>query len=165
MSPPPTPPRRAARAGRLLLPLLPLAALAGCAQQAARPYTPPPLIVDGAMQRRQWERSVAPYPNGDTVSGYNRFPVRSDAPIGENQYGPALYDIGASAVQTVALPFTYIFSPPFSKAVYTGEVIGPSYTAMPPMRPASTTVMVDGLEVDRDTLEVRPARENTDIET
>jgi hypothetical protein len=106
------------------------------------------------MQRRQWERSVAYYPNGDTVSGYNRFPVRSDAE-GRTEYGPALLDIGASAVQTVALPFTYLVIPPFSKAVYTGEQIGPTYTAMPQMRPASTTVMVDGVEVDRDTLEVR----------
>ena len=152
-------PRGGARARRILLPLLALGAvLTGCAQKAREPYTPAPLIVDGAMQHRQWDRSVAPYPNGDTVSGHNRFPVRSDAEAGSNEYGPAVFDIAASAAQTVALPFTYFVIPPFSRAVYTGEVIGPTYTAMPPMRPASTTVVVDGVEIERDTLEARPTR-------
>lgn len=130
------------------------ASLVGCAGPARRPYTPPPMVVDEAMQKRDWERSVAYYPNGDTVSGHNRFPIRSDARIGESEYADAAYDIGASLVQTVALPFTYLFIPPFAPAVYTGEQIGPSYTAMPPMRPADTTVRVNGLVVDRDTLEV-----------
>ena len=159
-----TPDRTAARApaARRVLPIFLLGgalagAAGGCAQRAAQPYTPPPLVVDEAMQRRDWERSVAYYPNGDTVSGHNRFPVRSDADVGQNEYGPALFDIGASLAQTVALPFTYLAIPPFAKAVYTGENIGPTYTAMPPMRPPSQTVMVDGLEVDRDTLEVRQA--------
>ena len=66
---------------------------------------------------------------------------------------------------TVALPFTYLFIPPFAKAVYTGEQIGPTYTGMPPMRPASNTVKVDGLEVDRDTLEIRAAPRQTEQET
>jgi hypothetical protein len=141
---------------RRYVPLLLLAAsLGGCAQPAQEVYIPPPLVVDGAMQRREWDRSVAPYPNGDTVSGHNRFPVRSNAPVGENEYGPAVVDVGASLVQTIALPFTYLVIPPFAKAVYTGEKIGPTYTGMPPMRPADTTVEIDGLIVDRDTLEVR----------
>ena len=148
-------PDRSRRMSRLVPLLLLAAALGGCAQPAHQAYTPPPLIVDGAMQRREWERSVAAYPNGDTVSGHNRFPVRSNAPVGESEYGPAAFDIGASLVQTVALPFTYLVIPPFAKAVYTGEKIGPTYTAMPQMRPPNTTVNVDGLVVDRDTLEVR----------
>ena len=152
-----TPTRNPFRRRLKPLPLLALTvaagSLVGCARPAPRPYTPPPMLVDEAMQERDWERSVAYYPNGDTVSGHNRFPIRSDARIGESEYGDAAYDIGASLAQTVALPFTYIFIPPFAPAVYTGEQIGPSYTAMPPMRPG-TTVTVDGLVVDRDTLEV-----------
>ena len=128
--------------------------LGGCAQPRQQAHTPPPMLIDGAMQLRDWERSVAYYPNGDTQSGYNRFPIRSDAQVGESEYTDAAYDIGASLVQTVALPFTYFFIPPFAPAVYTGEQIGPTYTAMPPMRPADPTVRVDDLVVDRDTLEV-----------
>ena len=143
---------------RVLAPLVLLvAAVGGCAQKPPQTYAPPPLIVDGAMQRREWERSVAYYPNGDTVSGNSRFPLRSDVNPGENEYGAAAYDIAASLAQTVALPFTYIFIPPFAPAVYHGEVIGPSYNAMPPMRPPSPVVNVDGVLVDRDTLEVRQA--------
>ena len=159
-----TPDRYATR--RRLMPLALLAAaagasIAGCARPTPQPaYTPPPMLVDEAMQKRDWERSVAYYPNGDTVSGYNRFPIRSDAQVGEAEYTDAAYDIGASLVQTVALPFTYLFIPPFSRAVYTGEQIGPSYTAMPPMRPGPT-VEVDGLAVDRDTLEVIQAPRQT----
>src|SRR5688500_2080779 len=140
---------------RRLVPLLALAgAMAGvsggCAQQAQQqPYTPPPLVVDGAMQRREWERSVAYYPNGDTVSGHNRFPVRSDAAPGRYELGDAVYDIGASLAQTVALPFTYLFIPPFAPAVYTGEDFGRTYTGMPPMRPDAATVRVDGRDVER----------------
>jgi hypothetical protein len=130
--------------------------LGGCAQEAPQQQpSRPPLVVDAAMQRREWERSVAPIPNGDTVSGYNRFPLRTDLQPGDNEYGAAAYDIVASLAQTVALPFTYLFIPPFSKAVYHGDVVGPTYTGMPEMRPPVRTVNVDGLIVDRDTLEVR----------
>jgi len=149
---------------RRLVPLLALGGAAagalsagGCARQAPQqPYTPPPLVIDAAMQRREWERAVAYYPNGDTVSGHNRFPVRSDADVGGYKITDPAYDIGASLVQTVALPFTYIFIPPFARAVYTGEDFGRTYTGMPPMRPDAVTVRVDGRDVERETLEVRP---------
>jgi len=131
------------------------AVLGGCAQHAPQQATKPPLVVDAAMQRREWERSVAPYPNGDTVSGHNRFPFRTNSDPSQNEYALATYDIAASLAQTVALPFTYLFIPPFAKAVYHGEHPGPSYTLIPEMRPPNTTVNVDGLVVDRDTLEVR----------
>jgi hypothetical protein len=146
---------------RLACAALLAAVVGGCAQQPPRQPARPPLVVDGAMQRREWDRSVAPYPNGDTVSGHNRFPFRTDSDRSQNEYPLAAYDIAASLGQTVALPFTYLFIPPFARAVYHGDDIGPTYTAMPAMRPPATTVNVDGLVVDRDTLEVkgRPGKE------
>ncbi|MBW3571434.1 MAG: hypothetical protein KY467_10030, partial [Gemmatimonadetes bacterium] len=57
---------------------------------------------------------------------------------------------------TVALPFTYIFIPPFARAVYEGEEFGPTYTGMPPMRPEGAAVVVDGTQVEPSTLEVIP---------
>ena len=130
----------------------------GCAQRP-QTVTRPPLIVDQAMQRREFERSVAYYPNGDTVSGVNRFVVRSNLGPEDNEFSAAAFDIAASLGQTVAVPFTYLFIPPFTRAVYKGEDIPPTYTAIPPMRPPATTVKVGNLEVDRDTLEVRKAPE------
>jgi hypothetical protein len=144
-------------ARRSLVPLALLAAsITGCGTQTQQQQpTRSPMVVDEAMQRRDWERSVAPFPNGSTVSGYNRFPLRTDLQPGDNEYGAAVYDVCASLGQTIALPFTYLFIPPFAKAVYHGDVIGPTYTAMPEMRPPDRTVSVDGLIVDRDTLEIR----------
>jgi hypothetical protein len=109
----------------------------GCTQQPQASTLPStPMQIDPAMQRRDWERSAAWYPNGDTVSGVNRFPIRSQ---GGNPASPdytnALIDLGASAAQTIALPFTYLFVPPFERATYTGEPIPPTHTAMPHAAP------------------------------
>src|SRR5215208_2652625 len=126
--------RRAATARRAVLLALGLGAagvaVAGCSQQQqpAAPQ-PKPMDIDAAMQRRDWERSVAWYPNGDVVAGVNRFPLRT---YGSTDGGPdlqnALLDFGAAVVQTVALPFTYLVVPPFEKQVFTGDVLPPSYT-------------------------------------
>jgi len=144
-------------ARRLLLALLALSGgITGCAQPQQQAHTPPPLVVDEAMQMRDFERSVAYYPNGDTVSGIDRFPIRSTHNEGDNQYASAAFDLAASLGQTIALPFTYLFVPPFTRGVYHGDDVGPSYTAMPEMRLPRRVVTVDGLLVDPDTLEVLP---------
>lgn len=111
--------------------------LTGCApQQPAAGPTPPPMPIDGAMQRRDWEPVAAYYPNGDTVAGVNRFPLRPQGgSLGDPDYVNAAYDLGASALQTVALPFTYLVVPPFSRQVSIGENIPPTYTAMPVLTP------------------------------
>ena len=107
--------------------------LTGCGPQP--PPAPPPgpaMEIDSAMQMRDWERSAAWYPNGDTVSGVNRFPIRSQGGTAATpDYANAAIDLGASMAQTVALPFTYLFVPPFARATYTGENIPPTHTGMP----------------------------------
>ena len=136
-------------------------AISGCAQQQPQQATPPPMIIDEAMQKRDWEPSVAYIPNGDTVAGVNRFPLRSGGEYTEGatpDYAGAALDYGAHLVQTLALPFTYLFVPPFEPQVYRDEEIGPSHTGMPQMRPAPQPQRVDELEVNPDTLEVVPGR-------
>ena len=111
--------------------------LTGCApQQPAAAPPAPAMAIDAAMQRRDWEPSAAYYPNGDTLAGVQRYPLRSQggAP-GTPDYPNALFDLAASAGQTIVLPFTYLFAPPFAPQVFTGEAIRPSYTAMPDMAP------------------------------
>jgi hypothetical protein len=116
----------------------------GCAQQQQQQApTPVPMDIDPAMQRRDWERSVSWYPNGDVVAGVNRFPIRSyGARMSGADYNPdyanAALDLGAALIQTAALPFTYLAVPPFESQVFTEEAIPPTYTAMPDMRPART---------------------------
>jgi hypothetical protein len=112
----------------------------GCAQQ--KPAAPPvqPMEIDAAMQRRDWERSVAWYPNGDTVAGVNRFPLRSYGDNhGDADYTNAGLDLLASLGQTVALPFTYLFVPPFEAQVFGDQTIPATHTAMPFMRPVVDT--------------------------
>jgi hypothetical protein len=112
----------------------------GCVQQQQAAPLPEPMEIDPAMQRRDWERSVAWYPNGDTVAGVNRFPIRSQGGNpGDPDYNNAMLDLLATAAQTVALPFTYLFVPPFEPQVFSGEYIPPTYTAMPDMRPVMET--------------------------
>lgn len=141
-----------------------LGAMTGCAQQQPRQATPPPMIIDEAMQKRDWEPSVAYIPNGDVVAGVNRYPLRSGGAYTEGatpDYTGAALDYGAHLVQTLALPFTYLFVPPFEPQVYRDEEIGPSHTGMPEMRPVRQPERVDNVEVDPETLEVVPGRGST----
>ena len=118
-----------------------LGAVGGCSydQPQAAP-TPPAMDIDPAMQRRDWERSVAWYPNGDTVAGVNRFPLRSYGDNhGDADYTNAGIDLLASLGQTVALPFTYLFVPPFEAQVFGDQTIPATHTAMPFMRPVVDT--------------------------
>src|SRR6185437_7843613 len=58
-------------------------------------------------------------------------------------YSPAqsfLAESGMLVVQTLSLPVTLVIDPPFQKVVYTGDVLPPTYTAMPPLPPE----VVDG---------------------
>ena len=109
----------------------------GCTQQQPAAAPPAPaMAIDAAMQRRDWERSVSYYPNGDTLAGVQRYPIRSQGgEPGSPDYPNMLFDFAASAGQTIALPFTYLFAPPFAPQVFTGEDIPPSYTVIPDMAP------------------------------
>ena len=125
----------------------------GCTQQQQAPL-PVAMDIDQAMQRRDWERSVAWYPNGDVVAGVNRFPIRSyDSRMNAADYNPdywnATLDLGAALIQTVALPFTYLVVPPFESQLFTEEAIPPTYTAMPNMRPARSPTIYGATTPDR----------------
>jgi hypothetical protein len=124
----------------------------GCApQQQAGAPPEKPMVVDAAMQRRDWERSAAWYPNGDTVAGVQRYPLRSQGGSpGTPDYANAFYDFLASAGQTIALPFTYLVVPPFAPQVFTGENIPPTYTAMPDMTPPGQATSSMAAPTDRE---------------
>jgi hypothetical protein len=126
----------------------------GCAQQQQHATLPVPMDIDPAMQRRDWERSVAWYPNGDVVAGVDRFPLRSyGSRMSGADYNPdytnAALDFGANLIQTAALPFTYLVVPPFERQVFTEEAIPATYTAMPDMRPARTPNAYGAMPPDR----------------
>jgi hypothetical protein len=123
-----------------LLLLAPALLATGCAQQQPSPPPAQPMEIDAAMQRRDWERSAAWYPNGDTLAGVQRFPLRPQGGSpGSPDYTNAAIDLAASMGQTIVLPFTYLFVPPFAPQVFTGEAIPATYTAMPEMAPPTVT--------------------------
>ena len=121
--------------------LAPVLFAAGCAQQPPPPVaTAQPMEIDAAMQRRDWERSAAWYPNGDTLAGVQRYPLRPQGgPPGSPDYTNAAVDLATSFGQSIALPFTYLFVPPFAPQVFTGEGIPATYTAMPDMAPPAVS--------------------------
>src|SRR5947207_2388741 len=69
-----------------------------------------PLVIDEAMQRRDWDRSIAYYPNGAVIAGptlFNYEPKR-------NQVGYSYFasDSLTFFVNIVLLPLYYIRTPP-----------------------------------------------------
>ncbi len=109
-------------------------AVAGCARQAEPPADPSPLVIDEAMQRRDWDRSVAYYGNGDTVGSPNRAPLKAQdtgVPILNGLMQPLAF-VG----NAFYLPVSYIFAPPGTETTYHGVQFEPTYTAVPPLPPS-----------------------------
>ena len=107
----------------------------GCQRMGNTPpeqLNPTPIVVDEAMQHRDWDQQAAYYTNTSVVA----------RPTGE------LYevkpDLGAErrhiyvdpvvwAGNTLLMPFVLIADPPWTPVAYRGETIEPTYTAQPPL--------------------------------
>ena len=89
-----------------------------------------PLIVDEAMEIRDWDRSTAYYANGNTVAGATRltFQPRDDRRL--NYAADPLIGVA----NFVIIPFTYFRTPPRTTVVHQGAIVPPTHTAMPPSR-------------------------------
>jgi hypothetical protein len=109
--------------------------LTGCTVK--QPYPPEPvshapLVVDDAMQHRQWPVSVAHYANGATVAWPTGaiFKHRDDEPV----WQAAITDMPMFVANSVATPAVYLFTPPWQPVVYPEGEIEASYHAMPPLK-------------------------------
>lgn len=122
-----------------------LAAITGCSHAPApqpEPTDSTPLVIDEAMQKRDWPQSDVTWANGDTVAGATRFGYVpqtegegvSRAILGD-EAGNALLDTGAFIVQSIVVPFTYFVDPPFVKKTYQGVIYEPTSFAMPVLPP------------------------------
>ena len=96
-----------------------------------------PLVVDGAMQLRDWQRSSAVYANGDTPAGPTGFLYEPAWYQSEWRY--PIIETPLSVAQMVALPVTLAITPPWTTVTYTGATINTTYTAMPAM-PGGTSI-------------------------
>ena len=106
---------------------------AGCQRvQPTRPdrLNDAPLVVDEAMQIRDWNRSTAHYANGSVVAGSPRlvFEPKDDSRL--NYAADPLIGVANFAL----IPFTYFYRPPFAAVEHHGAVVPPTHTAMPRQR-------------------------------
>jgi hypothetical protein len=88
-----------------------------------------PLLVDEAMQIRDWDRSTSYYANGDTVAGATRLTFEPKDDTRLNYFADPLIGL----TNFVIIPFTYFHTPPFTKMVYQGAIVPPTHTAVPPV--------------------------------
>lgn len=99
-----------------------------------------PLVLDRAIQHRDWEPSVVEYPNGAVVAGPTLFPyetTRTDPNWQQALLAPWLF-VG----QTIISPFQAIVTPPWSEVTYRGVDVDPSYTAVPPLPPSDPEIVI-----------------------
>jgi hypothetical protein len=93
-----------------------------------------PLVVDDAMQKRNFPKTEATYPNGAVLAGptWETFQPRPDVPYQVN----AIAEPGIFVGNIFLMPYQMFRQPPGSSVVWPGAVIEPTYSAMPPL-PAS----------------------------
>ncbi len=92
-----------------------------------------PLIIDEAMQQRNWPRTVVRFQNGETPAGPTGFILQHspDAPA----WTPVLTDGPLFMANVIAMPIGYMFTSPWHRVIYPAGVAEPSYTAVPPIPP------------------------------
>ena len=105
------------------------------------PYAPhgrlhdEPVVIDEAMQIRDWEPSTAHYTNPRFIAGPKGFwydpAYNMPAPVYAVQETPMFL------LQTLALPLTVWLPPLWTPIEYAGETLEPSWHAMPPLPPAN----------------------------
>lgn len=99
-----------------------------------------PLVLDRAIQHRDWDPSVVEYANGAVVAGPTLFPyetTRTDPNWQQALLAPWLF-VG----QTIISPFQAIVTPPWSEVTYGGVNFDPSYTAVPPLPPSDPEILI-----------------------
>jgi hypothetical protein len=92
-----------------------------------------PLIVDEAMQQRNWPRSVVRFQNGETPAKPTGFVLEhaKNAP----KWTPILTDGPLFLANVFVMPIGYVFTPPLTRVIYPAGVAEPSFTAVPPTAP------------------------------
>jgi hypothetical protein len=108
------------------------AGLIGCTHTHSPPpseLSQAPLIIDSAMQLRDWNTSAANYPNGGVPAWDTRFHLKPCP------YEPAWVKPVSEPIdfigQTLFLPVALVIAPPFKPVVYHGFESAPTSTEFP----------------------------------
>jgi hypothetical protein len=112
-----------------------LTAALGCQRIVPPPQSSPvnntPIVIDEAMQHRDWDRSTSYYQNGGTIAGGTTYlwQTHETIPPGMQRYT----DVPVAMANIVSMPVGIFVESPFKPQVYRGEAVPPSYTAQPPL--------------------------------
>ena len=90
-----------------------------------------PLVVDPAMQRREWEPSRAYYANGDTIAGGTGYMFHTHETLPPASLRVA--DPVMAAGNIALLPVGIFVNSPFKAQEYQGAIIPPTHSANPPL--------------------------------
>ena len=108
---------------------------AGCQginkHQEPAPVNNTPLVVDEAMQIRDWDRNTSYYANGATIAGGTAYCW--ETADGVNPDHRRFIDGPVAALNIVCMPVGLFVNSPFEKQVIHGEIIPPTYTGQPPL--------------------------------
>ena len=88
-----------------------------------------PIVVDEAMQIRDWDGSIANYASGAVVAGAPRVTWE---PKYDNRYNYA-FDPAIGVANIAFIPFTYVRTPWGKTVVHRGAITPPTHTAVPPV--------------------------------
>jgi hypothetical protein len=113
-----------------------LGAAGGCKTPPPGPAeTYEPKQLDEAMAYRQeWPQTKAYFASGAVRTYRSRWPYTYYSAQNNSRYASMLLDFPAFVYQSLRLPFTYLFYPPFSTKVEPGLQVNPSFTGVPPLR-------------------------------
>jgi hypothetical protein len=122
------------KCGLVIIAPLAVVALGGCRYNVNRPVkadlNQTPLVVDEAMQKRDWDRSVARYANGATIAGPDLIVLENTTPDPVMRVS----DPVISVVNDSLVPITTVLFPPWKDVIYFGVETPPTYTAQPASR-------------------------------
>jgi hypothetical protein len=104
------------------------------------PLNRTPIVVDGAMQIRDFEQSAARYPSGAAVAGPTEF--NYEPKHNEPEWTYYYADYGTWGLNMVLLPVYLIVTPQWNEVTYPGEVVQTTYTGQPPLPPQRTLAYV-----------------------
>src|SRR5687768_7020394 len=133
------------RRAPMMLALAAASGLAGCwtsPKPVPEEHSTEPLVIDEAIQQRDWPRTEATFQAGGVDAGPTGFgydPQTSGDGASRAALGPewsnALLDTGAFIAQALVLPFRLVADGPFEDKNYRGAIYNPTYTAMPLLPP------------------------------
>jgi len=89
-----------------------------------------PLVIDGAMQARDWDQSKALYENGRVPANTDRFILQTSDKAADNNWSWAT-DTPIFLANSVIFPFTYFGDPPGQWVEHPSVTTPTTYNASP----------------------------------